>query len=410
VTPAWDALWLGCEIATMADGDYGLIRDGAIATEGERIAWIGRRADLPVAPENCARERFDLGGKLITPGLIDCHTHLVYAGSRASEFEQRLGGATYAEIAKAGGGIQNTVAKTRAASFDELFEAAAQRLSMMRACGVTTVEIKSGYGLDRDTELRMLRVARALGEKLPVTITTTFLGAHTLPREFAQQRDEYVTLVCEVLREGAREGLIDAVDAFCESIAFSPAEVERVFLQAQELGIPVKLHAGQLSHNDGPALAAKYHALSADHCEHLTKSDAQAFAQSGVVAVLLPTASYFIGERELPPVALLREAGVQIALATDCNPGTSPNPSLLVALNMACVRFGLLTTEAMRGVTLHAARALGIGERTGTLEKGKDADFALWDAKHPAELPYGFGQTRCLGIVKRGRHVAGTTS
>jgi imidazolonepropionase len=410
VTPAWDALWLGCEIATMADGDYGLIRDGAIATEGERIAWIGRRADLPVAPENCARERFDLGGKLITPGLIDCHTHLVYAGSRASEFEQRLGGATYAEIAKAGGGIQNTVAKTRAASFDELFEAAAQRLSMMRACGVTTVEIKSGYGLDRDTELRMLRVARALGEKLPVTITTTFLGAHTLPREFAQQRDEYVTLVCEVLREGAREGLIDAVDAFCESIAFSPAEVERVFLQAQELGIPVKLHAGQLSHNDGPALAAKYHALSADHCEHLTKSDAQAFAQSGVVAVLLPTASYFIGERELPPVALLREAGVQIALATDCNPGTSPNPSLLVALNMACVRFGLLPTEAMRGVTLHAARALGIGERTGTLEKGKDADFALWDAKHPAELPYGFGQTRCLGIVKRGRHVAGTTS
>jgi imidazolonepropionase len=409
MAPAWDRLWVGCEIATMVGDEYGLIHDGALATEGERIAWVGRRIDLPAAPEKGARERIDLGGKLITPGLIDCHTHLVYAGNRASEFEQRLGGATYAEIANAGGGIQNTVAKTRAASFDELFEQAAQRLSMMRACGVTTVEIKSGYGLDRDTELRMLRVARALGEKLPVTIKTTFLGAHTFPREFAQKRDEYVRLVCDVLREGAREGLIDAVDAFCENIAFSPAEVERIFLQAQQLGIPVKLHAGQLSHNGGPALAAKYHALSADHCEHLTKSDAHAFAQSGVVAVVLPTASYFIGERELPPVALLREAGVQIAVATDCNPGTSPNPSLLVALNMACVRFGLLTTEALRGVTLHAAHALGIGERTGTLEKGKDADFALWDAKHPAELPYGFGQTRCLGIVKRGRNHAGIT-
>ena len=394
----------------MVGDQYGLIQDAAIAAQGERIAWIGPRSELPDAPEEVARDVVDLGGRLITPGLIDCHTHLIYAGTRASEFEQRLGGATYAEIAKAGGGIQNTVAKTRAASFEELFEAAAQRVAMMRAGGVTTIEIKSGYGLDRETELRMLRVARALGERFPVTVKTTFLGAHTLPREFASDRDGYIALVCEVLREGAREGLIDAVDAFCESIAFSPQEVQPMFGEAQQLGIPVKMHAGQLSYNGGPALAAEFRALSADHCEHLTPSDIEAFARAGVVAVLLPTASFFIGEKAVPPVESLRIAGVPIAIATDCNPGTSPNPSLLVALNMACVRFGLHTTEAMRGVTLHAARALGIGERVGTLEKGKDADFALWDAKHPAELPYSFGQTRCLGTVKRGRYFAGITS
>jgi imidazolonepropionase len=403
----WDTLWVGCEIATMVGDQYGLIEDGAIATQGEQIAWVGSRSELPNAPEQIAHEVVDLGGKLITPGLIDCHTHLIYGGSRASEFELRLGGATYAQIAKAGGGIQNTVAKTRAASFEELFEAAAQRVTMMRAGGVTTIEIKSGYGLDRETELRMLRVARALGERFPVTVKTTYLGAHTVPREFASDRDGYIALVCEVLREGAREGLIDAVDAFCENIAFSPEEVQRIFREAKRLGMPVKLHAGQLSYNGGPELAAEFRALSADHCEHLTPSDIQAFARSGVVAVLLPTASYFIGEKELPPVESLRTAGVPMAIATDCNPGTSPNPSLLIALNMACVRFGLQTTEVMRAVTLHAARALGIGERVGSLEKGKDADFALWDAKHPAELPYSFGQTQCLGVVKRGRYFAG---
>ncbi len=394
----------------MVGDQYGLISDGAIASHGEHIAWVGSRSELPDAPERIAREVVDLGGKLITPGLIDCHTHLIYAGNRASEFEMRLGGATYAEIANAGGGIQNTVAKTRAASFEELFESAAQRVAMMQAGGVTTIEVKSGYGLDRETELRMLRVARALGERFPVTVKTTYLGAHTLPREFAPNRDGYIALVCEVLREGVRDGLIDAVDAFCENIAFSPQEVQPIFREAQQLGIPVKLHAGQLSYNGGPELAAEFHALSADHCEHLTPSDIEAFARSGVVAVLLPTASYFIGEKVLPPVESLRIAGVPIAIATDCNPGTSPNPSLLVALNMACVRFGLLPTEVMRAVTSHAARALGIGERAGTLEKGRDADFALWDAKHPAELPYSFGQTRCLGTVKRGRYFAGTTS
>ncbi|HEY1728806.1 MAG TPA: imidazolonepropionase [Candidatus Baltobacteraceae bacterium] len=405
----WDTLWVGGAIATMVGDQYGLIEDGAIAADGEHIAWVGSRSELPDAPERIAREVVDLGGKLLTPGLIDCHTHLIYGGSRASEFELRLGGATYAQIAKAGGGIQNTVANTRAASFEDLFDAAAQRVTMMRAGGVSTIEIKSGYGLDRETELRMLRVARALGERFPVTVKTTYLGAHTIPREFASDRDGYIGLVCEVLREGAREGLIDAVDAFCENIAFSPEEVQSIFREAKQLGIPVKLHAGQLTYNGGPELAAEFHALSADHCEHLTPSDIQAFARSGVVAVLLPTASYFIGEKELPPVESLRIAGVPMAIATDCNPGTSPNPSLLIALNMACVRFGLQTTEAMRAVTLHAARALGIGERAGSLEKGKDADFAVWDAKHPSELPYSFGQTQCIGVVKRGRYFAGKT-
>lgn len=411
VSPAWDTLWIGCALATMSGDDpYGLIRDGAIATEGERIAWVGSRSDLPDIPENCAREIVDLGGKLITPGLIDCHTHLVYAGNRAVEFEMRLAGMTYAEIAQRGGGIHNTVGLTRGASFDKLLEQAARRIEKMRACGVTTIEIKSGYGLDRETELRMLRVARALGERFPIDVRTTYLGAHVVPPEFASRRDEYVALVCDVLREGAREGLIDAVDAFCEGIAFSAAEIRRIFREAQELGIPMKLHAGQLSYGDGAALAAEFHALSVDHCERLSETDVELLAKSGVVVVLLPTAAYFTGETQLPPVRLLARAGVPMAIATDCNPGTSPNPSLLVALNMACVRFGLLSAAAMRGVTAHAAQALGIRERVGTLEKGKQADFALWHAEHPAELPYGFGQTTCLGTVKRGRFFAGTTS
>jgi imidazolonepropionase len=409
--PQWDTLWIGADLATMTGGDtsVGLIREGAIAAENGRIAWIGPGDTLPDAPKRCAKDVVELDPHtLVTPGLIDCHTHLVYSGDRAAEFDLRIGGLSYAEIAKSGGGIQTTVKLTRAASFEDLYAQSARRLEMMMDAGVTTVEIKSGYGLDRDTELKMLRIARALGKQYPVEVRTTFLGAHTLPREYADRRDAYLDLVCDVLREGASESLIDAVDAFCESIAFSALEVRKVFRVAQELRIPVKVHAAQLTYGDGPMLAAAFHALSADHCEYLHESDIDLLANAGVVAVLLPSASYFIGEEQLPPVAALRKAGVPIAIATDCNPGTSPNVSLPLAMNMACVRFGLQTWEALQGVTINAARALGIGERVGSLEKGKDADFAIWHADSPSELPYNFGQTRCLGTVKRGRSIAGT--
>ncbi|HTX03216.1 MAG TPA: imidazolonepropionase [Candidatus Acidoferrales bacterium] len=406
----WDTLWVGANLATLASGeaDVGFIPDGAVAAENGRIAWIGPSDKLPDAPKRCAKDVVDLDPHtLVTPGLIDCHTHLVYSKDRAAEFDLRIGGLSYADIAKGGGGIQTTVQFTRASSFEDLYAQSARRLEMMMAAGVTTVEIKSGYGLDRDTELKMLRVARALGTEYPIDVRTTFLGAHTLPREFTGRRDAYVDFVCDVLREGASENLIDEVDAFCESIAFSAVEVRKVFRVAQELRIPVKVHAAQLTYGDGPMLAAAFHALSADHCEYLHDGDIELLANAGVVAVLLPTASYFIGEEQRPPVAALREAGVPIAIATDCNPGTSPNVSLPLAMNMACVRFGLHTWEALRGVTLNAARALGIGERVGSLEKGKDADFAIWQAESASELAYSFGQTRCLGTVKRGRSLAG---
>ena len=403
----FDTLWL-CGIATMAGPEpYGFIADGAIATEGEQIAYVGQRSTLPDEPEACAHEIVALPGKLLTPGFVDAHTHLVYGGNRAAEFAMRLNGKSYAEIAQAGGGIVSTVAATRAASETKLLEEAALRVAAMSSGGVTTVEIKSGYGLDRDTELRMLRVARALSERFPIDVRTTFLGAHTFPREYVNRRDEYVALVCEVMREGAREGLIDAVDAFCEEIAFSPDEVRVIFNEARALGIPVKLHAAQLTHNAGARLAAEFGALSVDHGEHLDVNDIARLAAAGTVVVLLPTASYFIGDTHRPPIERLRDAGVGMAVATDCNPGTSPLTSLLLALNMACIRFGLTSEEAVRGATVHAARALGLGESIGTLEKGKIADFALWQAEHPAELPYSFGASRCLGVVKRGRFFAG---
>lgn len=403
----WDTLWL-CRIATMAGPQpYGLIEDGAIATHGETIAWAGERTALPDVPDACAHEIVALPGKLLTPGLIDAHTHLVYGGNRAGEFAMRLAGKTFAEIAQAGGGILSTVAATRAATEQQLYDAAAQRIAAMSAGGVTTVEIKSGYGLDRDTELRMLRVARRLAGRVPIDVRTTFLGAHALPREYAGRRDDYVALVCEVLRAGAAEGLIDAVDGFCEHIAFSADEIRRIFDVARELGIPVKLHGAQLTENAGPQLAAEFDALSVDHGERLTTDDVAALRRAGSVVVVLPTASYFIADERRPPVERFRETGLPIAVATDCNPGTSPLTSLLVALNMACIRFGLTCEEALAGATRHAARALGLGERIGTLEKGKIADFALWDAEHPAELPYSFGATRCLGVVKRGRFFAG---
>jgi imidazolonepropionase len=387
---------------------YGLIEDGGIAAQGERIAWVGARGNLPYAPERCANTVVDLRGRLVTPGLIDAHTHVVYAGNRAAEFEMRLAGWSYAEIARNGGGIASTVRATRAATFEDLFESATRRLVPMMNAGVTTIEIKSGYGLDRETELRMLRVARALGQRHPVDVRTTFLGAHTFPAEFASRRDDYVAFVCDVMREGAREGLIDAVDCFCESIAFSPDETRRIFRQARDLGIPVKIHAGQLTRGEGAAVAAEFRALSADHCEHFDERDVERLRESGTVVVLLPSASYFLNESRTPPIASFRASAVPMAVASDCNPGTSPLTSLLVAMNMACVRFGLTCVESVQAVTVHAAKALGLHDRIGTLEEGKSADFALWHAEHPAELPYGLGQTLCAGTVKRGRFRAGS--
>lgn len=400
----WDRLWVNARVATMAaPHHYGLIADGAVAIAGERIAWVGERTALPASPARCANFVEDAEGKLLTPGLIDPHTHLIYAGNRAREFEMRLEGATYEEIALAGGGILSTVNATRSASHEELLDAASSRVEQMCAGGVTTVEIKSGYGLDRDTELRMLRVARELGRRHPLDVRTTFLGAHALPPEFSGRADAYVDLVCDVLREAASEGLVDAVDAFCERIAFSSAQVERVFSVARTLALPVKIHAEQLSDAGGALLAGRFQALSADHLEHLSSEGINALARAGTVAVLLPSASYFLREEHRPPVEGLRAAGVPIALATDCNPGTSPLTSLPVAMNMGCVRFGLTCEEALRGVTIHAARALGIAEATGTLEAGKYADMALWDAQHPAEIAYGLGQTRCRKVIRRGR-------
>jgi len=399
-----EALWLNARLATMrADSDYGAIEDGAIAVSGDRILWIGARADLPPALRTASTREHDAGGRWITPGLIDCHTHLVYAGSRAGEFEQRLNGATYEEIARAGGGIRATVAATRAASEAALVEASKPRLKALAAEGVTTVEIKSGYGLETGAETKMLRVARALGNALPVTVRTTFLGAHALPPEFDGRADAYIDEVCErMLPEVARAGLVDAVDAYCERIGFSPAQTERVFEAARGLGLPVKLHAEQLSNQGGARLAARYGALSADHVEYVDEDDIVAMARAGTVAVLLPGAFYFLRETRIPPIELFRRHRVAMAVATDCNPGTSPMTSLLLALNMACTLFRLTPQEALAGATREAARALGLAREAGTLEAGKAADFVLWNVERPAELAYGIGANPCHAGVKYG--------
>jgi len=399
-----EAIWVNARLATMVAGPgYGEIEDGAIAVRGGRIAWVGARAALPAALRTSATREHDAGGRWITPGLIDCHTHLVYAGSRAGEFEQRLNGATYEEIARAGGGIRSTVAATRAASEAALLKASKPRLRALAAEGVTTVEIKSGYGLEAGTEAKMLRVARALGNALPVTVRTTFLGAHALPLEFDGRADAYVDEICErMLPEVARAGLADAVDAFCERIGFSAAQTERVFEAARRLGLPVKLHAEQLSNQGGARLAARYGALSADHLEYIEEDGVAAMARAGTVAVLLPGAFYFLRETRVPPIDLLRRHGVPMAVATDCNPGTSPMTSLLLALNMACTFFRLTPQEALAGATREAARALGLAHEVGTLETGKVADFVLWDIERPAELAYGIGVNPCHAVVKRG--------
>ena len=402
----WDTLWTNARLATLAGpAPYGAIESAALAVKDGRVAWLGETADLPGRPADLARDRHDLEGRWITPGLIDCHTHLVYGGDRAAEFEQRLGGASYEEIARAGGGILSTVAATRAASEDELLGAALSRLDALAAEGVTAIEVKSGYGLALDHEMKQLQVARRLAELRPVTVRTTFLGAHALPPEFAGRSDAYIDAVVDMIPEIATSGLADAVDAFCETIAFTPAQTAKVFEAARAAGLPVKLHADQLSDLGGAALAASFSALSADHLEYTSEAGVAAMAKAGTVAVLLSGAFYVLRETKLPPVASLRAAGVPMAIATDCNPGSAPVTSLLLMLNMACTLFRLTPEEALAGVTRNAARALGLADSRGTLEVGKAADLAIWDIDRPAELAYRVGFNPLYLTVKDGKPV-----
>ena len=393
-------LWQHCHVATMANGKYSIIEDAAMVTAGSLIEWVGPRSQAPTADY---AQVHDLQGAWVTPGLIDCHTHTVFGGNRSSEFEQRLEGVSYAEIAAKGGGIASTVRATRAATEDELFASAEKRLRSLLRDGVTTVEIKSGYGLDLANERKMLRVARRLGEALPVSVRATCLAAHALPPEYKDRADDYIEHICnEMLPALAAEGLVDAVDAFCEYLAFSPEQVERVFKVAQQLGLPVKLHAEQLSSLHGSSLAARYHALSADHLEFMTEDDAIAMAAAGTVAVLLPGAFYFLRETQLPPMEALRKHGVKIAIASDLNPGTSPALSVRLMLNMACTLFRMTPEEALAGATQHAATALGIGDTHGSLEAGKVADFVAWQIDRPADLAYWLGGELEKRVVRHG--------
>jgi imidazolonepropionase len=382
-------LWRHARIATMhGTQPWGWIERGALVTQGEHIAWVGPEGDLPRGL--ASQQEVDLQGALLTPGLIDAHTHLVYGGDRAAEFELRLQGASYEQIARAGGGIASTVAATRAASDDALFASAARRARALMAEGVTTVEIKSGYGLSQQHEARCLGVARRLGRELPLSVRTTSLAAHALPPEYTGRADAYIDAACTWLAGQHARGLVDAVDAFCDTIGFTPAQTRRVFDAARALDLPVKLHAEQLSNQHGAALAAEYGALSCDHLEHLDAAGIAAMRARGTVATLLPGAFYFLRDTKLPPVQALRDAGVPMVIATDHNPGSSPALSLLLMLNMACTLFRLTPEEAFAGVTVHAARALGLADR-GALAPGQRADLAVWDAEHPRELSYRFG-------------------
>jgi imidazolonepropionase len=381
----------GATVATLAEGadGYGLVGDAAIVVDGTQIEWVGPAADLP--SDHAGLPQHDHRGRVVTPALIDCHTHIVHGGNRAREFEMRLNGASYEEIARAGGGIVSTVAATRGASEADLLASALPRIDALIAQGVGTVEVKSGYGLDLETELKMLRVARTLGEQRPITVVTSFLGAHAVPA--GAGADGYIDDVCLPALEAAHaEGLVDAVDGFCEGIAFDTAQIARVFDRARALGLPVKLHAEQLSHIGGTALAAKYHALSADHVEYATPEDAAALAKAGTVAVLLPGAFYTIHETQAPPVQAFRDHGVPMAVGTDWNPGSSPLGSLLLAMNMACTLFRMTPLEALAGTTRNAARALGLHDR-GVITPGMRADLAIWNISDPAELSYGIGIT-----------------
>lgn len=395
-----DSLWHGADIVTMRDGKYHIISNGAIAVRAGKIVWMGEQAAMPAL---AATKTVKLDGGIITPGLVDCHTHLVFGGNRSGEFEQRLNGVSYAEIAAQGGGIISTVKATRDAQEELLLEQALFRLQPLLAEGVTCVEIKSGYGLTLASELKMLRVARRLAEKLPVEVKTTCLAAHALPPEYAGRSDDYIDLVCNtIIPEAAAAGLADAVDAFCEHLAFSPEQVERVFAAAELAGLPIKLHAEQLSALGGSALAARHHALSADHLEYATEQDAIAMAAAGTVAVLLPGAYYLLRETQCPPVELFRKHGVAMAIASDANPGTSPALSLRLMINMACTLFRLTPEEALAGVTLHAAKALGLQETHGSLEVGKVADFVHWPLARPAELAYWLGGQLPCTVIFRG--------
>ncbi|MCD4748773.1 MAG: imidazolonepropionase [Thermoanaerobaculales bacterium] len=401
----WDTLWLEVNLATMTSGGppFGEILDGAVGIEGGRLAFVGPCDRLPGEPGGLAKEVREGRGCWMTPGLIDCHTHLVYGGNRAGEFEKRLRGVSYEEIARAGGGILSTVKATRTADEAELLMSAEERLADLRSEGVTTVEIKSGYGLNLETELKMLRVARRLSERAEVTVKTTLLGAHALPPEFFGRPDAYIDLICdEMIPAAADLNLADAVDAFCENIGFSVQQVERVFQAAGNRNLPVKLHAEQLSDQGGAALAARYGALSADHLEYVSEAGVRAMAEAGTLAVLLPGAFHMLQEKQKPPVALFRRHGVPIALSTDCNPGSSPVTSLLLMLNMACVLFGLTVEEALAGVTREAARALGMDRSHGTLEVGKVADLVLWEIEGPADLAYRLGASPCREVARNG--------
>jgi len=400
-------LWRNANIATFAGAAaYGWTPDACLVTDGAQVRWVGASCDLPREFAVTDATERDLGGACVTPGLIDCHTHLVYAGNRAREFELRLTGATYEEIARAGGGIRSTVAATRAASDEQLLEHAVGRARALMREGVTAIEIKSGYGLSEADEARSLHAARRVGDTLGLTVRTTFLGAHAVPPEFEGRNDNYVDAVCDWLPRLHASGLVDAVDAFCERIGFTPTQTRRVFECARSLGLPVKLHAEQLSDQHGAVLAAEFAALSCDHLEYVGADGIDAMALAGTVAVLLPGAYYFLRETQLPPVAALREAGVPMALATDHNPGSSPTLSPLLMMNMACTLFRMTPEEAWRGFTVNAARALGLGEAYGVLAVGSRADFAVWDAEHPRDLVYRFGHQPLRQLVVGGKHAA----
>lgn len=397
------SLWRRGRLVTLAgDSGWGEVERGTLLVRDGRIAWVGPDDSLPAALAAEAVEEHDLHGLCVTPGLVDCHTHLVYGGDRAGEFERRLQGVSYEQIAREGGGIRATVAATRAADEGTLFAAAARRAQALMNDGVTTVEVKSGYGLSAEHEARCLRVARQLARALPLEVATTCLAAHALPPEFDGRSDDYIAAVCRWLPDLQAEGLVDAVDAFCERIAFSPAQTRRVFEAARRLGLPVKLHAEQLSDSGGAALAAEFGALSCDHLEHVSEAGVAAMAKCGTVAVLLPGAYYFLRDTTLPPVAALRTHGVPIAVATDHNPGSSPALSLTLMIHMACTLFRLTPEEALRGATVNGARALGLADR-GRLVPGQRADFAMWDLSHPRELAYWFGRSACRASVHDGR-------
>ncbi|MGA9342247.1 MAG: imidazolonepropionase [Rhodanobacteraceae bacterium] len=407
MNPGWNGLLLDCRLATLADTGvaYGAIYNAALGWKDGRIVFADSMSALPDKPESLASRVESANHAWVTPGLVDCHTHLVFGGNRSSEFEQRLQGANYEEIARAGGGISSSVRATREASEDVLFLQSLPRARSLLADGVSTIEIKSGYGLDLENEKKMLRVARRIGNKLAIDVRTSFLGAHAVPAEFAERPDAYVDHVCNVMLPAiAAEGLADAVDAFCETIAFTPAQTRRVFARACELGLPVKLHADQLSDSGGAALAAEFGALSADHIEHASDSGVHAMAAAGTVAVLLPGAFYALRDTKQPPIGLLREYRVPMAVATDLNPGTSPLLSLRLAMNMACTLFRLTPEEALRGATIHAARALGLNDR-GTLAVGQRADFVVWNIERPADLAYWIGGTLARRGFSAGREV-----